>query len=105
MVAIVVRCSPVRSSGFFSTAQRVPLRSLAWWVFPSPRRVFHIVRRTLSTALVAHCTIWNGSRHRHRLGCSGFDRCMDPLGTVGGDVGELLGAVGAEGVEKRQYRR
>src|SRR5664280_2378324 len=64
IVARLCRWSAVRSSGFFTTAQRA-LRSRS----PACSRVR---RRTLSSALVAHITTWNGSRQI--AACGAFSR-------------------------------
>ena len=57
MLARVVRCHPVRSRGFFTSAQRDPLNVAAARLSPLERSWFQVCRRTSSSALVAQATI------------------------------------------------
>ena len=58
----------VRLSGFFHSANRAPLSSLASCLLPARRASFQTSRRISSSASVAALTMWNGSRHMVAFG-------------------------------------
>lgn len=68
MAARVVRWSPVRSGGFFSSAHWVALIVVAWSARPVRRSWAASDRRTSSRALVAQATTGKASRHSTAFG-------------------------------------
>src|SRR6266511_2452688 len=100
MRASLARWRPVRSAGFFHSANLAPLSSAASVVCPPLRAEFQTSRRTSSSASVAHLTTWKGSRHTIACGQRRAATFAIPAGGVRAEMGELPAALGAERVEE-----
>ena len=103
IMASLLCCRSVRSSGFFQSAKRAPLRSVARAFWPLRRASFQTARHTSSSALVAPL---------HDVKRIHAQRCLaalphpvgDPCGRINADQSDGHTTLFAQQIEERPQR-